>query len=78
MEKIIQLLIKGFGDHLQVVSKFINAPSRNHVKEVLILNANLDIRGECAMSAIAIQLTEKFMEKLEFLLAKYVLTSVFK
>jgi len=78
MEKIIQLLIQGFGDHLLVVSKYINAPSKNHAWEVLILNANLDIREECAMSAIAIQLMEKYMEKLEFLRAKYVLISEFK
>jgi hypothetical protein len=62
-----------FGDHLLVASKYISVQSKIHAKEVLILNARLDIREECAMSAIETLLMEKYMVKVELIHVKYAL-----
>lgn len=77
-EKIIQRLILAIGDPLRQASFYINARNKNHAKEALNLNARLDIKEGCAMSAITMHLMEIYMAKLELLLVKYVLISEFK
>jgi hypothetical protein len=71
-------LIQGIGDPLLQASIYINVRRKNRAKEVLILNARLDIRGGCAMSAITMHLMETGMEKMELLLVKYVPILEFK
>jgi hypothetical protein len=75
MEKILQWLILAFGDHLPRVSKYISVQSKTHAKEESILNASLDIKEECATSAIVMLLVGKFMEKVELIHVKYALIS---
>jgi hypothetical protein len=73
MEKILRWFIQVFGDHLPLVSKYINVRNMTRAKEALILNASLVIKEECAMNVIGMHLMEKSMEKLELLRVKYVL-----
>ncbi len=77
MEKIIHLLTLAFGEHLQRVYKYISVQNKNHAKEDSILNANLDIKEGCAISAIEMPLMEIPMVKLEHILAMYVQKLVF-
>ena len=73
MGKIIRWFTRVFGDHLQVASKYINVRSKIHAKEVWILNARLDIKEECAMSAIEMLLMEIYTVKVDLIHVKYAL-----
>jgi hypothetical protein len=75
MEEIIQWYFLVIGDHLQLVFKYISVQSKNLAREELILNVSSDIKEECAINAIEMHLMEIYMEKLEHLIAKFVLIS---
>jgi hypothetical protein len=89
MGQIIQLLILGIGDLLPRVFFYINVQSKNRaskfkyyyiycIEEGLILNARLDIKVECAMSATTMNLMAIYTAKLELLHVKYVPILEFK
>ncbi len=89
MGQIIQLLILAIGDLLPRVFFYINVQSKNRaskfkynyiycVEEAMILNARLDIKVECAMSATTMNLMGIYTAKLDLLHVKYVLISEFK
>jgi len=78
MEQIFQWLNQDFGDHLQLAYKYISAHYKTLAKEVLIQNAKLGIKEECAMSVILMLLMEKYMEGQDLFNVKYVLILEFK
>jgi hypothetical protein len=77
MGKIIRWLILVFGEQLPLASKFISVRSKTLAKEEFILDARLDIKGECAMSAIEMLPMENYMLKVGLIHVKYVLESEF-